>query len=67
MRIDSKDAFYLSQLAFATTLNLTNKADEYLEKLKFTNVGGIALKIRNLDRSDPIAKSYLDWATKDRY
>lgn len=62
MKIDSIHAFYLSQLAIASNLNIATKADEYLEKLKFTNVGGIALKIRNLDTSDPIAQSYLRWA-----
>jgi hypothetical protein len=62
MRIDAMDAFYLSQLAIASSLKIENKADEYLERLKFTNVGGVALKIRNLDTSDPIAKSYLRWA-----
>lgn len=62
MRIDAIDAFYLSQLAIASTLNLTNKADKYLEKLKFTNVGDIALKIRKLDKSSALSKSYLDWA-----
>lgn len=62
MRLEYKDYHHLCLLADATVLKLEKVADFYLEKCKFSNVGKIALAIRNLDESDEQAKVFINLA-----
>lgn len=62
MRIDAMDAFYLSQLAIAICLGLTNKAAQYFKQLENSPARSVAEAIRSNNETDPVAKSYLRWA-----
>lgn len=62
MRIEAMDAFYLSQLAIAICLGLKTKSDSYANRLQSSPVYSVAKAIQQKDESNPIARSFLQWA-----
>ena len=62
IKIDISHASYLSLSPKATVLNVKNMTNDFLQKLKSTNVEDVALAIVNKDESNSLAKEYLEWA-----